>query len=209
MNKINMKCVLVGDSMVGKTHMWLRYRTNQVPTVNMRTIHDTHKIDLHAEGKDISLAVEDTGGYEKLDRLRPLVVYPNSNVVVICFDITQPESFKNVIDRWTPEIKYFCPGIPIILVGTKSALRKNPRILEKLRKRKSPPISVDQGISLARRIGAATYVECDAHEGVGLENLFEWVLTVGLRNITKAEKQEKQTGCLGSMRWSCLAAVDD
>ena len=57
----------------------------------------------------------DTPGLEDFDRLRPQMYDNDLNAAIICFDITQPGSFQNVVDKWTPEIKYFCPGVPIIL----------------------------------------------------------------------------------------------
>ena len=47
------KCVMVGDSMVGKTHMWLRYGTNKIPKEILPTIHDTYTISLPVNDKQV------------------------------------------------------------------------------------------------------------------------------------------------------------
>ena len=62
-------------------------------------------------------------GQEDYDRLRPLS-YPMTDVFIVCFDISRRPSFENVSHRWYPEIKHFCPDVPIILVGMKSDLRE-------------------------------------------------------------------------------------
>ena len=53
----------------------------------------------------MELALWDTAGQEDYDRLRPLS-YPETNVILICFAIDQPTSFKNVQDR----VKYINDG---------------------------------------------------------------------------------------------------
>lgn len=57
------------------------------------------------------------------DRLRPLS-YPETNVFLICFAVNSPTSFQNVREKWYPEVKHYCPDIPLLLMGTKSDLRE-------------------------------------------------------------------------------------
>jgi GTPase SAR1 family protein len=49
-------------------------------------------------------------------------VYANTNVVLICFSLEIKDSFKNVSDKWIPEVKENCKNVPIILVGTYTEL---------------------------------------------------------------------------------------
>ena len=51
-------------------------------------------------------------------RLRPLS-YPDTDVILMCFSIDSPDSLENIPEKWTPEVKHFCPNVPIILVGNK------------------------------------------------------------------------------------------
>ena len=37
----------------------------------------------------------------------------------MCFSIDSPDSLDNIPEKWTPEVKHFCPNVPIILVGNK------------------------------------------------------------------------------------------
>ena len=68
------------------------------------------------EGFEIELSVWDTAGQEDYERLRPLS-YPDTHVILLCFAIDSPDSLQNVEDKWIKELRYFCPGVPIILVG--------------------------------------------------------------------------------------------
>ena len=78
----------------------------------------------------------DTAGQEDYDRLRPLS-YPDTDVILMCFSIDSPgildlrfqlfdislsDSLENIPEKWTPEVKHFCPNVPIILVGNKKVI---------------------------------------------------------------------------------------
>lgn len=46
-----------------------------------------------------------------------------SDVVLLCFSIASPISLRNCKMMWYPEIRRFCPDVPVILVGCKNDLR--------------------------------------------------------------------------------------
>lgn len=46
-----------------------------------------------------------------------------SDVVLLCFSITNPVSLRNCKVMWYPEIRRFCPQTPVLLVGCKNDLR--------------------------------------------------------------------------------------
>ena len=71
--------------------------------------------------KQVELALWDTAGQEDYDRLRPLS-YPDTDVILMCFSIDSPDSLENIPEKWTPEVKHFCPNVPIILVGNKKVI---------------------------------------------------------------------------------------
>lgn len=64
----------------------------------------------------------DTAGQEDYERLRPFS-YPDTDDILICFSIDSANSFRSITDKWVPEVNYFCPNVPIILVGNKMDLR--------------------------------------------------------------------------------------
>jgi Ras-related C3 botulinum toxin substrate 1 len=84
------------------------------------------------DNEAVNIGLWDTAGQEDYDRLRPLS-YPTTDVFIICFAIDSPPSFENVKSKWSNEIKYYCPNVPIILVGTKLDKRDDLHTLEKLK----------------------------------------------------------------------------
>ena len=53
----------------------------------------------------VELALWDTAGQEDYDRLRPLS-YPDTDVILMCFSIDNPDSLENIPEKWTPEVSH-------------------------------------------------------------------------------------------------------
>lgn len=49
---------------------------------------------------------------------------------------------ENIPEKWTPEVKHFCPNVPIILVGNKKDLRNDEHTRRELAKMKQVPYIV-------------------------------------------------------------------
>ncbi|KAI4902848.1 hypothetical protein NFI96_032120 [Prochilodus magdalenae] len=94
------------------------------------------------------------------DNVRPLS-YPDSDAVLICFDISRPETLDSVLKKWKGEIQEFCPNTKMLLVGCKSDLRTDLTTLVELSNHRQTPVSYDQGSNMAKQI-SAPYIECSA-----------------------------------------------
>ena len=79
---------------------------------------DNYSAPMVCDGVPVSLGLWDTAGQEDYDRLRPLS-YPDTSVLLLCFAISSPDSLENIVERWMPEVKHFCPKVPFLLVGLK------------------------------------------------------------------------------------------
>ena len=123
MAAIRKKLVIVGDGACGKTCLLIVFSKDQFPEVYVPTVFENYVADIEVDAetvyaKQVELALWDTAGQEDYDRLRPLS-YPDTDVVLMCFSIDSPDSLENIPEKWTPEVKHFCPNVPIILVGNK------------------------------------------------------------------------------------------
>ena len=50
----------------------------------------------------------------------------------------------DVIVQWISEVMHFCPGLPIILVACKKDLRRDPRVIDELRKTNQRPVTPEE-----------------------------------------------------------------
>ena len=130
----------------------------------MPTVFENYVAEVEVDGKYVELALWDTAGLEDYDRLRPLA-YPDSHVILICFDIAGPDSLDNVLEKvrskilntlvlifilrlsesqWIIEVNHFCQGLPIILVGLRKDLRRDAKTIDELRRTSQRPVTVEE-----------------------------------------------------------------
>ncbi|XP_020284664.1 rho-related BTB domain-containing protein 1 isoform X2 [Pseudomyrmex gracilis] len=190
------KCVVVGDTAVGKTrlicaracnkHVSLsQLLTTHVPTVWAIDQYRIYKDVLErswevVDNVNVSLRLWDTFGDHEKDRR---FAYGRSDVVLLCFSITNPVSLRNCKVMWYPEIRRFCPQTPILLVGCKNDLRymyRDETYLSYFRDRspfvratrKSDLVMPDQARAVARELGVY-YYETSVFTYYGVNEVFE------------------------------------
>jgi len=186
----NIKCVVVGDGAVGKTCLLISYTTNAFPREYIPTVFDNYSANVMVDGKPINLGLWDTAGQEDYDRLRPLS-YPQTDVFLVCFSVISQSSFENVKTKWVPEIQHHAPGVPILLIGTKSDLRKDQSTQTQLDKRDQSMVAEDKCTSMSKEVGAVKYLECSALTQEGLKQVFD----DAIRAAMAPNKKKKKGGC--------------
>jgi len=95
--------------------------------------------------------------------------------------------------QWYPEVAHFCEGTPLILVGTKTDLRRDEQTRRMLGAQGQTPVSSEQGAEVAKEIGAK-YIECSAKTGVGVQEVFHLALRESMRG--KWGKIGKKRACI-------------
>lgn len=173
----NMKIVVVGDGGCGKTCLLVLYAQQEFPEIYVPTVFENYVTNVETPNhKVIELALWDTAGQEEYDRLRPLL-YPNVDVLLVCFSLELFVSLQNVKDTWFPEVLHFCPGIPIVLVGTKADLEL--------------PIPPDYPIQVATDINAIGYIQCLAKEMFNIKTVFNFALNHFQKQVELQEQVER------------------
>ena len=190
----NIKCVVVGDGAVGKTCMLVSYTTNAFPGEYVPTVFDNYSANVMHNGTPFNLGLWDTAGQDDYDKLRPLS-YPQTDVFIVCYSVISRTSFDNVRNKWVPELKYYSPNTPIILAGLKIDLRKDEKVLKRLRERKENAITIEEGNQLAKEIGASRFVETSALTQEKLSFLFKEAIDSALEEETNSKKKKKQKNC--------------
>ncbi|XP_058792862.1 ras-related C3 botulinum toxin substrate 1-like [Phymastichus coffea] len=178
-SQARIKVVLVGDGAVGKTSLVVSYSTNGFPPEYQPTAFDNYNVVVNVDGQPINVQLCDTAGQDDFDPLRSLC-YPDTDVLLICFSIVKPESYRSVSTKWINEVQRHCPNTPIILVGTKSDLRSDVQMSLELAKYGQSPVTTIQGHQLANRIGASSYVETSALTQQDLKEAFDQAIVSAL-----------------------------
>jgi len=186
----NIKCVVVGDGAVGKTCLLISYTTNAFPGEYIPTVFDNYSANVMVDGKPINLGLWDTAGQEDYDRLRPLS-YPQTDVFLVCFSVISSSSFENVKTKWVPEIQHHAPNVPILLVGTKSDLRKDDSTIKQLNSRNQQMVTIASAQGMAKEIGAVNFLECSALTQEGLKQVFD----EAIRAAMATPKKQKRNKC--------------
>ncbi len=114
--------------------------------------------NIEIDNKKIKLQIWDTAGQERF-RTITTSYYKGAHAILICFDITDRESFLH-IRNWMADIDKFAKeGVLRILVGNKCDLEQSRQV----RKEEANEIANKYGIK---------YIETSAKETTNIEDLF-------------------------------------
>ena len=182
----SLKCVTVGDCAVGKTCMLMSYSMDAFPEDYIPTVFESYTSMCIVDGLPLSLHLWDTASQKEYDSLRPLS-YPHTDVFVVCYSVTSPSSLRNVKDKWIKEIRFHSPHAPIVLAGTKADLRNAAG------KQDTTFVDFADAKELGEELGVERVMECSAKTAVGLVELFNEVIKVGLvaKSKSKIKKHKK------------------
>ena len=154
------KVLLVGNSVVGKSSLILRYVDQIWNDVFVPTIGVDFKVkSLEIENKSIKLQIWDTAGQE---RFRNVIssYFKGAHGILLIFDITSRDSFKE-LENWLAEVeKNASTQILKILIGNKCDLEEEREI------------SKDEGEAFAMRNGMQ-YIETSAKINTNVNEAFE------------------------------------
>ncbi|EJW04460.1 small GTP-binding protein domain [Edhazardia aedis USNM 41457] len=114
--------VLIGDPRVGKTRLIYKLLHSQLQPYTVdsssndvysmenesyhykETLFDSFRIvHILNQFERVIINIFDTAGAERYDKIRKQT-YKNAHVIVICYDVSDIESAKNVFLKWVPDI---------------------------------------------------------------------------------------------------------
>lgn len=170
------KIVILGDGACGKTSLLDRFTRGYFRQVYEPTVFENYVHDIFVDGKPMQLSLWDTAGQEEFDRLRSLS-YSDTHCIMLCFSIDSRDSLENAQTKWTAEIIDNCPGIKLVLVALKCDLRTQQDDDDI---QQSDLISYEEGVAVAKKVGALRYLECSAKEDRGVREAFTEAARVAL-----------------------------
>ncbi|KAL8588273.1 hypothetical protein ACOMHN_008576 [Nucella lapillus] len=217
--RIKRKVVVVGDGGCGKTSLLQRFSCNSFSLQGfLPTVLDTYVTHVQVEQTAVELTVTDTARQEDYVDLPQPYSYPDTDVVIVCFAIDNPDSLENVRLTWIPEIRYFLGDVPVLLVGNKTDLRTRgegdstlhagtassrdlldfPDCSPSAVLIKQDPVKKTAARKLAGEVGAVGYWETSALLGQGVAEVFQSTCRVTLKGPQPGKKVR------GFLKRSCL-----
>eukprot|EP01080_Neovahlkampfia_damariscottae_P011667 gene11667-4903_t len=173
------KILVVGDSGVGKSCLLTRYSDDTFSNTHMATIGVDFKLKSQVyDNRKIKVQIWDTAGQERF-RTITSSYYRGAHGILIVFDVTNDESFKD-IPSWVDEIRnHASPNVQLVLVGNK-ADKTNKRV-----------VSQEQAKQYAEE-QKMPYVETSAREAYQVDTAFTTVIdcVVQSRNYLENIKKE-------------------
>nr|MDO8090878.1 GTP-binding protein [Candidatus Sigynarchaeota archaeon] len=151
------KTILAGDSRVGKTSIVKKATENNFPEEYSPTIGCDFAVKQLDMGKNkVRLHFWDFSGSADFGQVRK-ELYIDADMAVLVFDLTNPESFKN-LEKWRREIISSFGPLHLIIIGNKAdAGRKIP---------------IEECVKYAEKINAP-YFETSAKLGTNIEDAFK------------------------------------
>ncbi|KAF1377507.1 hypothetical protein PFLUV_G00201510 [Perca fluviatilis] len=190
-----LKIVIVGDGGCGKTSLLMVYAKGDFPEKYAPSVFEKYVTTISLGGKEIKLNLYDTAGQDDYDRLRPLS-YQDADLILVCFDVTNPTSYENVMIKWHPEVKHFCRDTPVILIGCKTDLRKDKECARKLKAMNQAPITYTQGEETRQQMNAELYLECSAKYQENVEDIFRETTVRTLAFNRKKRNYKRKKKCV-------------
>ena len=127
------------------------------------------------KGKKYGLVLSDMSEMDEFAAMRE-TTYKCCDVVLLCFNIGDKESYHNIYRKYYPDFYQHQPTIPIFLVGNRS---------EKRNKNSDSCVSQNEGKQLQEMIKAQSYVECSYKENSNINDIFEQIIELFIQKEQK------------------------
>ena len=175
--KYIIKILTLGDTLVGKTSIILRFSDNTFNENQLATIGIDFKTKyIRAGDASVKVALWDTAGQEKFKNIAKQY-YNGANGVLLIYDVCNRKSFER-IEFWLNELKENnkIDELYIVLVGNKIDL-EDKRVISK---EEGEKYASDNNIN---------YSEVSAKTGTGIINLFKKITKGSLNLILKLNNE--------------------
>lgn len=204
------KIVLLGDMCCGKSALICAYCRDRFSECYTPTVGKMFQTELQFGRRFMAdFVVVDCPGRKDYACLRESVCR-GADTAVLCYSTDCRQSLENIKTVWYPELQKYAPGIPVMLVGTKSDARdlecetaespehqtiQNENSMERS-SLCSDMVFVEDGEEMAKSIGAMGFVECSAKYRIGVRTVFEMAAKLALSHRLKRHHSDSSCNIL-------------
>jgi len=183
------KCVIIGDTGVGKSCLLLRYQKDQFsPTHDLTVGVEFGSKNTVIDGTNIKLQIWDTAGQESF-RSITRSYYRGACCALLIYDITRYDTFRHCI-RWLDEIRSNGNADSVVmLIGNKSDM---------LERRK---VSYEEGKEFSERNGLI-FIETSAKSGEHVEEAFNKMISRVYDCVKSGKFDDKMCDLMGIKKGS-------
>ena len=189
----SIKCVLVGDSKSGKTALLYTLSKGIFPTQHLPTVINNVNVGWKFEDNQATISIWDTPGDEKEEDARS-VAYQNADVILITFSLNKLKDVSHIREKWFNEVQKYCSNASILLIGTNLDKREdlsydhnvvNKSTIDYQRRKDEDMVNYSKGLTIAKEIGATSYIESSAKNDVGFKEIKDQILRSYLSRKTR------------------------
>lgn len=183
--------VVIGDHNVGKSTLIHSYFTHNFSDAQIPSIREHYTFQDDSTETPKQVEIIDTLGMKAFEHDRQ-PAYSQADVIVLCFSVANPESFKNVSKVWWKEIKKYAPKVPVILVGNKADKYEIENSEER-----HWLIMPDRAKRLKHSLNFYKYVSCSARQNYNIHKVFQVALKACYHKGSKSTKPKRKFCCIG------------
>lgn len=191
------KNVLIGNPGVGKTSLVCRITENKFEEKYLATIGvDFKSKTISHQGQTIKLDIWDTAGQEKFRSLCS-THYKGAECIMCVFDLSEPNSFEDLLSDWLDEISIYCNNKQTVLLvlGNKSEIsvmkrEKNLQALEEWKNRSL--VNLDKKQQITGEQFGFLYREVSAKTGEGIEESLQAAIAFLVNRRSKKIRANKE-----------------
>eukprot|EP01112_Ceratiomyxa_fruticulosa_P014320 TRINITY_DN4092_c0_g1_i1.p1 TRINITY_DN4092_c0_g1~~TRINITY_DN4092_c0_g1_i1.p1 ORF type:complete len:198 (+),score=26.14 TRINITY_DN4092_c0_g1_i1:225-818(+) len=156
---LTIKCVLVGESGVGKTSLLMRYSEDKFSESFISTVGVDFKVrPMELDRRSIKLQIWDTAGQERY-RSITRVYYKNADGIVVVYDSSDRYTFEKVMYWFEDAKKFTTEDAVLLLIATK---------VDRVEERQ---VSYEEGKAFADSMNSL-FMETSSKTNVGVDDAF-------------------------------------
>ncbi|CAC5357306.1 Ras-like GTP-binding protein RhoL [Mytilus coruscus] len=176
-NDKTVMCPIVGDGMVGKTQICKTFAGSQTSDDYTATVSDLYTVPTYMLGSNYVIKIVDSSGQHDYKEVRTKS-YKEANVFILCYSVSDRDSFENVKSFWIPEIRNLCKKTPVVLVGTYKDTRDE-----------NNNVSKQEGLDIMESHKFDAFIECRSDNKEEVNELFEDILL----SVIKSKRRRRSS----------------